>query len=60
MRQDDREPVPNDAPPTEADAPPRDRYEPPRILKKRAVARIAQQFSGGGPSASGPLLVGDG
>jgi hypothetical protein len=60
MTQDDRKPASSEAPPTEAEARPADRYEPPRILKKRAVARIASQFSGGGPAASGPLLVGDG
>ena len=37
-----------------------ERYEPPRILKKRAVARVNQQFSGGGPSAGGPILTASG
>lgn len=49
-----------DAPAADAGAPPGDRYEPPRILKKRAVARIASQFSGGGPGGGPPVLVGDG
>jgi hypothetical protein len=62
MRDRDRRPAPDDAPPgrrTETRV--EGRYEPPRILKKRAVAHIAQTFSGAGPSASpGPFLVGNG
>ncbi len=60
MRDRDRQPAPADPPPSPAEPRVEDRYEPPRILKKRAVARIAQAFSGAGPTASGPLLVGDG
>jgi hypothetical protein len=60
MRQDDPRTSQRDAPPAAAGDVRPDRYEPPRILKKRAVARIASQFSGGGPNASGPLLVADG
>jgi hypothetical protein len=61
MSQDDRKPARSDGPsPEAAPRPALDRYEPPRILKKRAVARIAQQFSGGGPEGGPPILVGDG
>ena len=59
MERDDRKP-PREEPPPAAGAPPVDRYEPPRILKKRAVARIASTFSGAGPSGAPPILVGDG
>jgi hypothetical protein len=60
ISKDDRERGPAEAPPGDARTPPADRYEPPRILKKRAVARIASTFSGAGPGGGPPILVGDG
>jgi len=59
-RRDDRKPLREQPPAPDAAAPAAERYEPPRILKKRAVARIASQFSGGGPDGGPPILVGDG